>query len=209
MPRPSTRPARWTGWRALPVSMAPTSTACRATAARCTLQRMDWQTPTQFPVRRRGTQTAAGRRDAAVEAAAGVSARRRPCRRRAGRRQHATAAWPDIDWQPRLARPATRDRHRPIAQACARGLPLWQALNQAGRAPVQFVPQSELPAGTAYEALHRTDRPLPDPRGPARLLQRPVLDALSRHQAAAEPVAVGPDRGATACARCAARCAMH
>ena len=36
-------------------------------------------------------------------------------------------------------------------RAMARGLPVWQALNDHAPAPVRFVPQADLPAGVAYE----------------------------------------------------------
>lgn len=52
----------------------------------------------------------------------------------------------------------TRPWHRPwrlVGQAVERqlagGAPLWAALNQAGNAPVRFVPHTELPAACAYE----------------------------------------------------------
>jgi len=38
-----------------------------------------------------------------------------------------------------------------VEQAVCEGTPLWQALNQAGAAPVRFVPQSALPPDMAYE----------------------------------------------------------
>ncbi len=60
--------------------------------------------------------------------------------------------WSAVNWQPCWLEPY-RTPGQVIAQACAQGVPLWQALNQAATAPVQFVPQSELPAGSAYEAF--------------------------------------------------------
>ena len=61
------------------------------------------------------------------------------------------APWMNIEWRhPWLA--PYRVSGQQIAQACAFGTPLWQALNQCALAPVQFVPQSDLPPGTAYEA---------------------------------------------------------
>ena len=62
------------------------------------------------------------------------------------------APWMDIAWQhPWLAPYQVCGQE--IARACALGMPLWQALNQCASAPVQFVPQSALPVGTAYEAF--------------------------------------------------------
>ena len=40
-----------------------------------------------------------------------------------------------------------------VARAVAEGITLHQALNAGQRAPVRFVPQSELPAGEAYESF--------------------------------------------------------
>ena len=55
-----------------------------------------------------------------------------------------------IDWrQPWLA--PWREPGLSVSQAVANGLPLHQALNCEGAAPVRFVPQSELPPGEAYE----------------------------------------------------------
>ncbi|MFM9879109.1 MAG: DUF3025 domain-containing protein [Burkholderiaceae bacterium] len=56
-----------------------------------------------------------------------------------------------IDWpQPWLA--DWRGKGEPLAQAVASGLPLHEALNSSHCSPVRFVPQHELPAGTAYES---------------------------------------------------------
>jgi hypothetical protein len=64
----------------------------------------------------------------------------------------AGSALPAVDWNRAWLAPLRQ--HGPsIEQACAKGTPLYQALNQAGPAPVQFAPQSELPDGTAYEAF--------------------------------------------------------
>ncbi len=58
----------------------------------------------------------------------------------------------DIDWAaPWLA--DWRAVGEPIAQQVVAGVPQPQALTEAGRAPVRFVPQSDLPAGMAYEAF--------------------------------------------------------
>lgn len=56
----------------------------------------------------------------------------------------------DIDWDaPWLAR--WRALGEPIAQRVVAGVPQAQALNNAGHAPVGFVPQADLPEGQAYE----------------------------------------------------------
>jgi len=62
------------------------------------------------------------------------------------------APWVDIEWHHPWLAPYQVPGQR-ITQACASGTPLWQALNQCASAPVQFVPQSDLPVGTAYEAF--------------------------------------------------------
>ncbi len=55
-----------------------------------------------------------------------------------------------IDWrQPWLA--PWREPGLRVSQAVASGLPLHEALNREGAAPVRFVPQSQLPPGEAYE----------------------------------------------------------
>lgn len=55
-----------------------------------------------------------------------------------------------IDWSaPWLAQ--LRLRGEGIAATVQQGLSVAEALNQAGPAPVRFVPQAELPAGMAYE----------------------------------------------------------
>lgn len=56
----------------------------------------------------------------------------------------------DIDWAAPWLAP-WRAGGKPLAQRVAAGEPQPQALNQAALAPVRFVPQSELPAGVAYE----------------------------------------------------------
>ena len=56
----------------------------------------------------------------------------------------------DIDWDaPWLA--DWRALGEPIARQVAAGVPQPEALNAAGRAPVRFVPQADLPEGQAYE----------------------------------------------------------
>lgn len=65
----------------------------------------------------------------------------------------ATAAplpWPRPHWQAQWLAPL-REAGQAVERAMSDGLPLWQALNQATRAPVRFVPQSDLPQGMAYE----------------------------------------------------------
>ena len=57
---------------------------------------------------------------------------------------------PDIDWSaPWLS--DWRALGEPIARRVAAGMPLPEALNDVGHAPVRFVPQSQLPEGQAYE----------------------------------------------------------
>ena len=57
---------------------------------------------------------------------------------------------PDIDWDaPWLA--DWRAVGEPIARQVAADLPQHDALNAAGRAPLRFVPQADLPEGQAYE----------------------------------------------------------
>ena len=55
-----------------------------------------------------------------------------------------------IDWTPPWLAP-WRDQGLRVAQAALAGLPLYDALNREQAAPVRFVPQSDLPAGEAYE----------------------------------------------------------
>ncbi len=58
----------------------------------------------------------------------------------------------DIDWNaPWLA--GWRAVGEPIAQSIAAGCSQPQALSLAGRSPVRFVPQAQLPEGMAYEAF--------------------------------------------------------
>ena len=57
---------------------------------------------------------------------------------------------PDIDWTaPWLS--DWREVGQPIAQRVVAGCPQPQALTEAARAPVAFVPQTDLPDGRAYE----------------------------------------------------------
>jgi Protein of unknown function (DUF3025) len=49
----------------------------------------------------------------------------------------------------------------PVTVALAHGLPLHEALNAQGLAPVTFVPQSALPSGVAYETFIYTTRQCP------------------------------------------------
>lgn len=62
----------------------------------------------------------------------------------------ATPIWEAIDWSRAWLQPC-KAIGRPVEQAVRRGIPVWEALNLAGRAPVRFVPQVRLPAGMAYE----------------------------------------------------------
>lgn len=56
----------------------------------------------------------------------------------------------EVDWQAPWLAP-WRELGAPLAGAVARGMPVHEALNAAQGAPVRFVPQAHLPAGTAYE----------------------------------------------------------
>ena len=56
----------------------------------------------------------------------------------------------DLDWSRPWFAP-WRDPGEAVAAAVAAGTPQHEALNAAGAAPVRFVPQEQLPAGTAYE----------------------------------------------------------
>jgi len=70
----------------------------------------------------------------------------------------------DIDWSaPWLA--DWRAIGEPIAQQVVAGLPQPQALTDANRAPVRFVPQADLPAGMAYEAFIRDTAQVPTREG--------------------------------------------
>lgn len=62
----------------------------------------------------------------------------------------ANLRWPAPDWEARWLEPL-RDTGQAVERAVSAGAPLWQALNHATRAPVRFVPQSELPESMAYE----------------------------------------------------------
>lgn len=55
-----------------------------------------------------------------------------------------------IDWTAPWLAP-WRALGAPLAQQVLGGVPQTTALNQAQRAPVRFIPQSDLPAGVAYE----------------------------------------------------------
>jgi hypothetical protein len=58
---------------------------------------------------------------------------------------------PGLDWSaPWWA--DWRAQGHPLEAAARAGQPWPQALNQGGQAPVRFVPQAELPAGSAYES---------------------------------------------------------
>ena len=57
-----------------------------------------------------------------------------------------------IDWQAPWLTPL-RAVGEPLAQRVAAGASVTEALNAAGAGPVRFVPQSDLPVGTAYESF--------------------------------------------------------
>ena len=70
----------------------------------------------------------------------------------------------DIDWSaPWLA--DWRAVGEVIAQQVVAGVPQPQALTEAGRAPVRFVPQADLPLGMAYEAFIGETRQVPTREG--------------------------------------------
>ena len=70
----------------------------------------------------------------------------------------------DIDWQaPWLT--DWRAVGEPLAQGIAAGVPLHEVLNADASCPVRFVPQSALPAGTAYEAFIRDTAQVPTREG--------------------------------------------
>jgi hypothetical protein len=58
--------------------------------------------------------------------------------------------WPDIDWGEPWFTPVA-DLGRRVNHLISQGASVSQALNKVGKAPLRFVPQSELPEGTAYE----------------------------------------------------------
>ncbi len=70
------------------------------------------------------------------------------------------ASWPELDWGRAWLAPLQRVG-RAVDQAVVDGSPLWQALNQAGEAPVRFVSQSALPSGMAYEQFIAQTRTCP------------------------------------------------
>ncbi len=91
-----------------------------------------------------------------------------PLRRAAGARctgtDPALLGVADIDWTaPWLA--DWRNLGEPVAQQVAAGTPQPQALSGAARAPVRFVPQTDLPAGSAYEAFIRETGQVPTREG--------------------------------------------
>ena len=70
----------------------------------------------------------------------------------------------DIDWQaPWLT--DWRAVGEPLAQGIAADVPLHEVLNADASCPVRFVPQSALPAGTAYEAFIRDTAQVPTREG--------------------------------------------
>ena len=91
-----------------------------------------------------------------------------PLRRAAGARctgiDPAVLGVADIDWSaPWLA--DWRAVGEPIARQVLAGVPQPQALTASGRAPVGFVPQADLPSGTAYEAFIGQTRQVPTREG--------------------------------------------
>ncbi len=92
----------------------------------------------------------------------------RPLHRAAGERcigaDPALLGVRDIDWTaPWLA--DWRSVGQPLAQRIAAGQPQAEVLTSAGLAPVAFVPQEDMPAGTAYEAFIRETRQVPTREG--------------------------------------------
>ena len=91
-----------------------------------------------------------------------------PLRRAAGARctgiDPALLGVADIDWAaPWLA--DWRAVGEPMAQQVVAGMPQPQVLTAAGRAPVRFVPQADLPTGMAYEAFIRDTAQVPTREG--------------------------------------------
>ena len=90
-----------------------------------------------------------------------------PPGRAAGQRCASDPALPgvaDIDWSvPWLAE--WRAWGEPMAARIAAGAPQPEVLSAAGRAPVRFVPQTELPDGMAYEAFVQTTGQVPTRAG--------------------------------------------
>ncbi len=74
------------------------------------------------------------------------------------------APWPELDWGHAWLAPLQRVGQA-VDQAVIDGTPLWQALNQAAEAPVQFVPQSALTSGMAYEQFIAQTRTCPTRTG--------------------------------------------
>lgn len=100
-----------------------------------------------------------------MASAAGLNA---PLRRAAGVRctglDPALLGVADIDWTaPWLA--DWRAVGEPLAAEVASGQPQPQVLTAAGQAPVRFVPQTDLPAGMAYEAFIRETCQVPTREG--------------------------------------------
>jgi hypothetical protein len=96
------------------------------------------------------------------------TARTAPLRRASGDRctgiDPALLGVADIDWSaPWLT--DWRAVGEPMAQQVVAGTPQPQVLTAAGRAPVRFVPQAQLPAGMAYEAFIRDTAQVPTREG--------------------------------------------
>ena len=61
-----------------------------------------------------------------------------------------------VDWVKPWFAP-WRSTGEAVADAINAGMPVWEAFNVHGRAPVRFVPQAQLPPGKAYEqAIHES-----------------------------------------------------
>lgn len=72
--------------------------------------------------------------------------------------------WTPVDWSRAWLAPL-REVGQAIDLALVRGRPLCEALNTAGRAPVLFVPQAELPRDMAYERFIATTGRCPTREG--------------------------------------------
>jgi len=77
-----------------------------------------------------------------------------------------------IDWSAPWLAP-WRARGEAVAHSVRSGMAQPEALNQAGLAPVCFVPQSELPVGVAYEQYIFDTRRVPTRDGLHDFFKRP------------------------------------